>query len=325
MEKIIDVYLSNLTFGELKQFKNMGVVSLFVPTNGSPPYLVMKEAMERGYLTVTELSQSGNVPELKVTNSADMAVLLLDGEELAGAKQNRVLNTTILLREKSETVIPVSCTEQGRWSYTTDRFYESGIMMSRKLRQVKAKSVSRSLRTARRFNSDQGAVWEGIHDQHVQARVSTRTHAMKDLYEAKMRDLNEYIEEFPCEAGQRGLLVMLNGEIAGLDLLSLDSAYRQIHPKLVKSFAMDAILEEKQSKGISVEVARAFLQEIRESEEKKYRSVGYGWDHRFEGKNFVGSALVYKDTVIHLAFFAADEKDRTGRMARYSRRKRFRA
>jgi hypothetical protein len=325
MENIISGYLGTLTLGDLKQFKNMGVIPLFAPSNGGPPYLVMKEALEGGLLTVTEVGQSGTVPELKVTNSADIAVLLVDGEELAGAKQNRVLNTTILLKEKSETVIPVSCTEQGRWSYATDRFHESGHMMSRKLRQVKAGSVNLSLRSSRRFDSDQGAVWEGIHDQHVKARVQTRTHAMKDVYEAKMQDLNDYVEKFPCEGGQRGLLVMLNGKVAGLDLVSRDSVYRGLHPKLVKSYAMDAILEEKQGNGGSVEIARAFLQEIQECEEKKYRSVGHGWDHRFEGKKFVGSALVYKETVIHAAFFTIEAAEKAGSMAGFSRRRGFRA
>jgi hypothetical protein len=65
-------------------------------------------------------------------------VLLLDGEELAGAKQNRVLNTTILLQENSETIIPVSCTEQGRWAYATMEFSESGNIMNRSVRSKKS-------------------------------------------------------------------------------------------------------------------------------------------------------------------------------------------
>jgi hypothetical protein len=44
------------------------------------------------------------VPELKVINRLAQPVLLSDGEELIGAKQNRVLSTTILLKESSESV-----------------------------------------------------------------------------------------------------------------------------------------------------------------------------------------------------------------------------
>jgi len=58
-------------------------------------YLTLKEALEKRLLVIKEVSAQASVPELKVINNADLPVLLLDGEELAGAKQNRVLNTTM--------------------------------------------------------------------------------------------------------------------------------------------------------------------------------------------------------------------------------------
>ena len=46
---------------------------------------------------VTELDEGGSVPELRVRNLSGASVLLLDGEELMGAKQNRVLNTSVMV------------------------------------------------------------------------------------------------------------------------------------------------------------------------------------------------------------------------------------
>ena len=106
MDPIISNYLSKLEFGDLKVLNNMGVIPLFAAADDSPRYLVLKEALEKRILKITEVSQSGSVPELKVVNKAEIPVLLLDGEELSGAKQNRVLNTTILIKEASETIIP---------------------------------------------------------------------------------------------------------------------------------------------------------------------------------------------------------------------------
>src|SRR5512139_2242266 len=146
MGLIVSNFLSKLEFGELKIFNNIGVVPLFSPINGTPQYLTLKEALEKRLLTITEVSQGGSVPELKVVNKAEIPVLLLDGEELAGAKQNRVLNTTILLKENSETIIPVSCTEQGRWAYATPVFAESGNIMTHNLRVKKASSVFQTLK-----------------------------------------------------------------------------------------------------------------------------------------------------------------------------------
>src|SRR5512139_4130789 len=97
MDQIVVSFLSELELGELKNFNNMAIIPLFNSTNDSPQYLSLGEAMGKGLLNVTEVSQSATVQELKVVNKGDLPVLLLDSEELAGAKQNRVLNTKILI------------------------------------------------------------------------------------------------------------------------------------------------------------------------------------------------------------------------------------
>lgn len=69
------------------------------PSPAAARWLTLGEALEQQFLSVTEVSHGGSLPELAVINRADRPVLLLDGEELIGAKQNRVLNTTMLLKE----------------------------------------------------------------------------------------------------------------------------------------------------------------------------------------------------------------------------------
>jgi hypothetical protein len=77
-------------------------------------YITLDEALPRG-LCVAETSEAGSVPELVVENPLTERVLLYDGEELVGAKQNRILNVSVLVEAMSGLTIPVSCVEQGRW------------------------------------------------------------------------------------------------------------------------------------------------------------------------------------------------------------------
>jgi hypothetical protein len=251
--------------------------------------------------------------------------LLLDGEELSGAKQNRVLNTTILLREKSETLIPVSCTEHGRWSYSSAHFEESGYIMSAKLRRVKNASVCENLKSARSFRSDQGAVWDEIAVQARLNKVGFITGAMKDVLEAKQEDMDAFLEHLPIVADQNGLLVLVNGEVVGLDMVSRSAAFRMLHPKLIRSYVMDA-LTEKPAKGkeASQKKTDAFLKKILECAENPFESVSYGRDYRYEGKKIVGSALVHENTVIHMAFFQITETEKAGHMSSVSRRRAYR-
>jgi hypothetical protein len=324
MEKAISEYLSSLHLGNICTHKNLSVLPVFRTGNGELVYRTLKEALQQGALVISEINEGGSVPELKAINKGAIPVLLLDGEELAGAKQNRVLNTTILVDAASEIAIPVSCTEHGRWAYSSNHFADSDIVMAPSVRSEKVRSVHENLKAGMRFRSDQGAVWDNIHEMSANAQVHSRTGAMKDVFESKEGELDAYVQEMKWEPGQKGIVVLINGLVVGLDCVSLESAYAMLHPKLVKSYAMEAILQKKKHAPASVETARLFLQGIVGCSEKKYKSVGLGWDYRFEAEKMVGSALAHEGHVLHAAFFPMNQSERIDPMAGYRRRRAYR-
>jgi len=304
MDSIIIGFINSIEFGEAKSFQNMTVIPLLSSTDHVPEFLTLTGALKAGHLVVTEISASGSVPELLARNNADVPILLLDGEELVGAKQNRVLNATILLREKSETVIPVSCTEHGRWHYTGNHFDDSGIVMAKKARENKFKGVAERLRMDMSFKSNQGQVWEDIAAMSRNIGVDSATGAMRDVYESKKASLDEYLHAFPLNEGQKGIFTLIGGKVVGFDIVALSTAYTDLHAKLVTSYAMDALIDRGEANGRDPATeARKFLSAILSSQEETYKSVGYGTDYRFEHETAVGSALVNFEKVIHMAFF----------------------
>ena len=105
--KIIQETLNLLSCGAAVSLSNLSVMPLLTNAGNEPDYLTLDEALARGDVRVTETSEAGEVPELRLENRADQPVLLVDGEELVGAKQNRVLNLTILAPAKATITIPV--------------------------------------------------------------------------------------------------------------------------------------------------------------------------------------------------------------------------
>jgi|SRR6188508_3801748 len=70
------------------------------PSSPAATHIILDEALPRA-LRIAETSESGSVPELVVENPLAERVLLHDGEELLGAKQNRILDVSVLVAAKS--------------------------------------------------------------------------------------------------------------------------------------------------------------------------------------------------------------------------------
>ena len=91
------------------------VFPLYLAAAAKPNYRLSEEALADGTAVVEEVTEGGSVPNLAVDNKGETLVLFVEGQELRGAKQNRVLNSSVLIAAKTKTVLPVSCVEQGRW------------------------------------------------------------------------------------------------------------------------------------------------------------------------------------------------------------------
>ena len=112
----ISRFIENISIGEAVSHDGLAVFPLLGKAPFAKDYLTLDEALAANTAVITEVSESGSVPQLLFRNKGEQAVFLLDGEELVGAKQNRILNITILAPAMKDTVIPVSCVEAGRWS-----------------------------------------------------------------------------------------------------------------------------------------------------------------------------------------------------------------
>jgi len=278
---------------------------VFLKEDGKVDYLTLKEALDKKVIAVNEVSEGGSVPDLVIDVNEGIKVLILDGEELFGAKQNRILNTTVLLWGKSRTTVPVSCTERGRWHFTSRSFHDSDNLAHHSMRVAKTMSVSDSLKAKRGYHSDQAKVWQEVANLQMAADVPSATSAMRDVFEARKMDMNGYLRAFEHSPGQKGMLVFINGEVAGLDIVSREQAFRVYREKMLRSYCIDAMYSrEKDRRESDLALARQFLEKIAGSKETKFKSVGRGDDRRYEGAGFTGAALEVDGEVLHMAFLS---------------------
>ncbi len=311
MHKLVSDTLKRLTVGEAVSFKNLTMFPLLDGSSGEADYLLLEEALQAGYVTVKEVHESGSVNSLRVINRAKQAVLIMDGEELVGAKQNRVVNLTILVPAEQEVVIPVSCVEQGRWHHVSAEFRVSRQSMPSTMRAYKSAQVHRARQATGAFLADQGAIWRMIDEREELLDTFSPTSAMADLYERHEVTLRDYERAIEPQRGQVGALFAVNGAIASMDVFDFSRTMHSLFAKLLRGVAMDAIsFFRLDFAPITLDTARMFVQRIAEADSEVFPSVGEGEDVRFRAAGVVGSALVARERMVHLCAFSIPD-DRT--------------
>lgn len=311
MPKTIPIH-ETIQVGEPVEHGSAAVLPLFPRRRPRAEYVTLDEAVPLG-LRVMEVDESGAVPELLLENPLEASVLLYDGEELVGAKQNRVLSVTVLAPAGAKTRIPVACVEEGRWSRRSAFMAPAPHASFPDLRRRKAERLAADPFAV---GAAQGEVWASVAAQADRLHAHSPTGAQEDVFRQRGGELAELRAAFPLQPGQSGALFTLGGE-ACLDYVSQPDAFARLYPKLLDGYLLDA-LGRHDGKPASGD---AFVKRLQASLYSRRPSVGLGDDLRLRGDGVVGSGLQLDGELVQLCAFTSAERRERAPIGRPSRRR----
>jgi hypothetical protein len=302
------------TFGIAVTFENLTILPLLGTSSPEVQYDTLDAALGRGTLHITEVSESGSVPEIKVLNRGPQPVLIIDGEELVGAKQNRTVNLSILVPPAANMIVPVTCVEAGRWSATSRSFSSVPRTHFAAGRAAKSSQVSAALQREGVARADQSQVWEEIAHRSERLQVHSKTAAMSDIFERQSSTIESFVRELPLADQQVGAVFLLNGEPRGVDLFDSPHTFRSLMPKLLRGYALDAIdlrssspdqSSQREAADLIETRAKDFVRQVLDASRTQFPSPGLGETWRLFAPQLAGGGLTLGGTLVHMSAFRA--------------------
>lgn len=288
--------------GKGKHFENLTLFPLFGSNGHKADYILLSEALKKGTAEVTEVSDSGSVPELKVVNRDDRPILIPEGEIVMGGKQHRTVNITIIVEVREEFVIPVTCVEQGRWDLR-ERAFRSGNFATPGIRSVKAESVHREIKRSGRAMSDQGGVWDHVAASLNASETQSETVSLADGFEKAKKELKEYARHLTLEKGACGFLIASGRSITGVEFFDSPATLRKLWSRLSRGYFFEGAFHHEKSAKTPRKNAESFMKRLSRSVRTGPKNTNWSNLISVEMKTHVGGGLLYKDRICHLSAF----------------------
>lgn len=317
MNIVIDGIDVSLELLESQKYKNMEVIPVKLNNIGNKDYLTLRRGIRAGFVEVTECEVS-TVGTVLARNNASIPLVLIDGDEIVGAKQNRIMNRSLIIPPKTAMPVSVSCTEQGRWHYGRTRrnlfndydredFDDRRELFEHFGCSDFAADFSTRRAKSRNLYEDrdcQSSVWSSISDLERKTAYRSRTSALNDNYENHRSIHDNYLKHFKLEFGQSGAIFVINGQIKGLELFHNPLIYQEYHEKIFRSYIMEAITNKSfRCSSISYNELEAFLREISYADFRCSENKGIGRHLNFANRYGTGSVLIDGRNLVHINYF----------------------
>jgi hypothetical protein len=277
---------------------------------------------------VGEVSEGGVVGRIQVESLTPLPLLLVAGEILRGARQNRQVDATLVIPPGGEIQVPVSCVERGRWAYRGGQGFRTAHATTPW--KMRSRSVRRSLRSKLRrgrHDAEQGTIWADV-DAHLlrkQARSGT-----SDLLAAMSSELHEQVSSWSPSEGDVGGAFFVGSELVGLEAFGAPAAWRAAAQRVLAGLLEEAAGVDAPDPGsVGADAVSALLQTLTAIDVVSTPGEGLGEELQGEAEQTHLAALVAalepdaEASTVHLRVARmAPEPDRVaeGNPARHRRR-----
>ena len=243
-----------------------------------------------------------SVNQLVLVNRGKRPVILLAGELVSGGKQDRIIAKDRIVAPGSEPLpLDVFCVEHGRWS-SGSQFVESKTIVHPSVREQAAvkqdqndvwSAVTRGTMAKAAPAAPAPALSTGAISSAVSAEAPTQSY--DKIY--KSRRVGVSIDSFVDTVQRRfakatsglkgervvGVVVAYGGEVAWSDIFASDDLFAQYWPKLLRSYAVEALARPTLRETASTDEAREFLRRLNGRETQESEPGVYRWREITEG------------------------------------------
>jgi hypothetical protein len=258
-------------------------------THDTSQFITLDDGLRSGEVIVTEAGRvqplmrrgvrpyprgGGEVNRLVLVNNSDRPLLLLAGEIVTGGKQDRVIGKDRIVPAHSDTIdLSVFCVEPGRWTEMSSHFMGMPGQMAQP--SVRSKAMA---------DKDQNQVWNSVRSANEAVTVAaappggvsggvlgrTTSYAkVMDSEEVKrhldkiaapvQRDYQGLIRELRSRNAV-GVVAAVAGRFIWVDIFASTSLLEKYWPKLVRSYAADAVpIRTVAPPSLDVRAAQEFL------------------------------------------------------------------
>jgi hypothetical protein len=238
--------------------------------------------------------QRAEVNRLVLINNSKRPLLLLAGEIVTGGKQDRVIGKDRIVPPESDPVdLSVFCVEPGRWVASSEHFGTSGATyggavggpMIHGAAVPGTMMAQPSVRAKAMGDKDQAEVWAEVRKQQnamvtVEAAAAAPPASTQEIQSTSSyarvmenKDVKEKVDEIAAPIQQNyeslikqlrdrkavGVVVAVNGRIIWADLFASTELLERYWPKLVRSYASEAVVTRAKGGEVSPAQAEAFL------------------------------------------------------------------
>jgi hypothetical protein len=269
------------------------------------------------------------VNRLVLVNNSKRPLLLLAGEIVTGGKQDRIIGKDRIVPAESDPIdLDVFCVEPGRWVGSSTKFMSNasqGVMAAPSVRgkamadksqekvwaevgrateqvtvEATASLPAPSASAVTRELSETTSYAKVMQNVQVQSKVDSMARPIEQEYESTIAQLRD--------RRAVGVVVAVNGEIVWGDLFASTSLLEKYWPKLVRSYASEAVVTRAKGAQVSEASAQAFLQDLHGRHETSDSEPGVYRHTEVAGDGFkafeLTSLLPKTNFVVHVAKMA---------------------